>query len=150
MKAPSAGKIAGKIALWLAIAVCAVALYQRAATVAEPMQPDDLARATRKVASDAIEASRLSRALAIGQVTAHFARGHIEQLTQDLDDVVKDLDKPPPTGREADIARVRDAAGRLGALLTAMPAQMADGEAMARMQAEQEGIGRALGAASSS
>jgi hypothetical protein len=142
---PPPRKLAGQAALWLAVAVSAVALYQRAAQTPEPMQPDEFSRATRKVLSDAVEASRLSRALAIGQVTTHFARAHIEQLTQDLDDVREQLDRPAPTGRDADVDRVRGAAQRLGALLDATPAQMADGEAMARMQAQQEGIARELG-----
>lgn len=150
MKKPPARKIAGQAALWLTIAVCAVALYQRAARTPEPMQPDDFSRATRKVASDAVEASRLSRALAIGQVTTHFAKSHVEQLTQDLDDVRKQLDRPPPTGRRADVDGVRAAAQRLRSLLEATPAQMADADAMARTQLEQEGIARDLGARSGS
>jgi hypothetical protein len=146
MKKPSARKAAGHAAFWLFIAVCAVALYQRAAATPEPMQPDEFSRVTRQVASDAVEASRLSRALAIGQVTTHFARSHIEQLGQDLDDLRKQLDRPAPTGRAADVEHVRDAAQRLGSLLGSMPAQMADGDAMARVQQQQENIGRELGA----
>lgn len=150
MRRPAARKVAGQAALWLAVAAAAVTLYQRAAGVPEPMQPDELARAARKVASDAVEASRLSRALAIGQVTTHFARAHLEQLGQDLGEVRKQLDGPPPAGRDADARRVQDAAHRLGSLLSAMPARMADADAMARLQVEQEGIARELGAASGS
>lgn len=145
MKAPAAGKVAGYAAGWLAIAVCAVALYQRAADVPQPMQPDDLSRTARKLSSDALEAQRLAQALATGQLTTHFARSQHEEISQDLDDVRKALDRPPPVGAQARVQRLADAARRLDDVLKSVPSRMADAEAMAHVADEEASIARDIG-----
>jgi len=139
-------KAALRAVLWLAVAVAAVVLYQRAAAVPEPMEPDELARTAHKLASDAREASALARALATGQLTLRFAVAQHEQLAQDLDDVRKDLDRPPPTGREEVAQRLREAAQRLGEMLVEVPLHMADAQAMSHISAEEEAIAADIGA----
>lgn len=142
MKAPAARKVAGYVAGWVAVAVCAVALYQRAAQVPEPMQADELSRTARKLASDALEAQRLAQALATGQLTTHFARSLHEHISEDLDDVRKTLDRPPPTGAQARVQRLADAARRLDDVLKSVPSRMADAQAMAQVASEEASIAR--------
>jgi len=146
VKAPPAGKVAGYVAGWLAIAVCAVALYQRAATVPEPMKPEELSRVARILASDAMEAQGLARALATGQLTEHFARAQHEQLSQDLDDIRKSLDQPPPTGAQDRVQKLADAARRLDDAVKSVPSRMADAAAMAQVANDEGAIARDVGA----
>jgi hypothetical protein len=146
VKADTVRKAASRTVLWLVVAVSAVVLYQRAATVPEPMEPDELARTGRKLASDAQEASRLARALATGQLTLHFAVEQHEQLEQDVEDVRKDLDRPPPPGREEPAQRLREAAQRLGEMLLEVPLHMADAQAMSRIAADEAAIAADIGA----
>jgi len=130
------------MAAWLVIAACAVALYQRAASVPEPMEPDELSRTARQLASDALEAQRLAQQLGTGQLTAHFARAQHEQISQDLDDIRKALDRPPPTGAQARVERLAQAARRLDEVIKTVPSQMADAEAMARVSDDEGSIAR--------
>jgi len=142
VKAASARKVTGYVAAWLVIAACAVALYQRAASVPEPMEPDELSRTARQLASDALEAQRLAQQLGTGQLTAHFARAQHEQISQDLDDIRKALDRPPPTGALARVERLAQAARRLDEVIKTVPSQMADAEAMARVSDDEGSIAR--------
>jgi len=121
VKAQALHKLGGRAALWLAVAVASAALYERAAAVPEPMERDDLARTSRKLASDALEASALARALAAGQLTLRFALVQHEQLAQDLEDVRKDLDRPPPSGSEERAQQLREAVQRLSEMLLEVP-----------------------------
>lgn len=146
MNAESLRKIAWRATLWLAVAVAAVVLYQRAAAVPEPMEAEDLARTSRTLSSDAREASALARALATGQLTLRFAVSQHEHLAQDLEDVRKELDRPPPKGLEEKAQRLREAAQRLGEVLTEVPLHMADAQAMSRISADEEGIAADIGA----
>ena len=140
MKAEAVRKLAGRAALWLGVAVASVTLYQRAAAVPQPMERDDLARTSRKLASDALEASALARALASGQLTLHFALAQHEQLAQDVEDVRKELDRPPPAGAEERAQQLREAVQRLSEMLLEVPLHVADAQAMTRISAEEEAI----------
>jgi len=142
VKAASARKVTGYVAAWLVIAACAVALYQRAASVPEPMEPDELSRTARQLASDALEAQRLAQQLGTGQLAAHFARAQHEQISRDLDDIRKALDRPPPTGAQARVERLAQAARRLDEVIKTVPSQMADAEAMARVSDDEGSIAR--------
>jgi len=146
VNAESLRRIAWRAALWLAVGVSAIVLYQRAAAVPEPMQSEDLARTARKLSSDAREASALARALATGQLTLRFAVSQHEHLAQDLEDVRKELDRPPPTGHEERAQRLREAAQRLGEVLIEVPLHMADAQAMSRISADEEAIAADAGA----
>lgn len=141
MKPAAARKVAAYVAGWLVVAVCAVALYQRAAAVPEPMKADELSRTARKLASDAAEAQELARALATGQLTEHFARKQHEQISQDLDDIRKALDRPPPTGAEARAQQLTEAARRLDEVVKSVPSRMADAQAMAEVANQEAAIG---------
>jgi len=145
VKADAARKWAGRVVTGLAVAVAAITLYQRAAEVPEPMEPDELARSARKLASDALEASVLARALATGQLTTHFAVAQHEQLSQDLEDLRKKLDRPPPAGREARAQQLRESLQRLTEVLFDVPLHMADAQAMSRISAEEQAIAADVG-----
>jgi hypothetical protein len=136
--------VAWKVAGWLVVAACAATLYEHASRVPEPMEPDELARAARKVKSDALEASALARALAAGQLTAHFARGQHEELTSDLGDVRKQLEQPAPVGREAEAQRVRDSAERLDDILQGVGPRIADAQAMSHIAAEEAAVAASI------
>lgn len=141
MTHPAARKVAAYTAGWLAVVVCAVALYQRAAQVPEPMDPDDLSRIARQLASDVAEAQGLARALASGQLTTHFARAQHEQISQDLDDIRKSLDRPPPPGADRRAQQLDEAARRLDEVVKSVPSRMADAQAMAEVANEEAAIG---------
>ena len=145
MKQESLRKLAWKALLWLVLAAVAITLYHRAATIPEPMEPDELARSARKLASDALEASALARALATGQLTLHFAIEHHEQVAQDVGDVRQALDRSPPPGREERAQGLREAAQRLGELLLEVPLHTADSAAMSRISADAEAIAAQIG-----
>jgi hypothetical protein len=144
VKPSPARTIAWKVAAWLGVAVCAVTLYEQASSVPEPMKPDELARAARKVKSDAVEASALARALAAGQLTDHFGRKQHEEISSDLDDVLKQLDEPPPAGHEADAQRVRDALQRLDAIVQGIGPHVADSQAMSRIAEDEAALARSV------
>lgn len=141
MKPAAARKVAGHVAGWLAIGACAVALYQRAAAVPEPMKPDELSRTARKLASDVAEAQDLARAAAAGQLTGHFARKQHEQISQDLEDIRKSLDRPPPTGAEARAQQLAEAARHLDEVVKGVPSRLADAQAMAEVANQEAAIG---------
>ena len=124
------------------MAACAIGLYVRAAQVPQHMEPDELSRTARKLESDALEAQALARALAVGQLTTHFAVSQHDQISDDLEDIRKALDRPPPAGREAQARRLGDAARRLGEVLKTVPQGMANAEAMARAAQDEAAIAR--------
>jgi hypothetical protein len=140
VKAPALGKLGERAALWLAVAVASVTLYQRAAAVPEPMERDEVARTSRKLASDALEASALAHALASGQLTLHFALTQHEQLAQDVEELRKELDRPPPAGGEEHAQQLRETVQRLSEVLLEVPLHVSDAQAMARISAEEQAI----------
>ena len=131
-------------ASWAAVAVAAGVLWRQAATLPEPMPPDELERTVRKLRSDAFEAQTLALHLARGELTRHFAEQQHRKLGDDLVDVRKALDAPPPRGREADAASARAAVARLEALVKSVPVAMADEGALRRIADEEAGVARSL------
>jgi hypothetical protein len=129
-------------AAWLAVAVAAVVLYQRAAQVPEAMPRSDFERSVRQLRSDALEARALALGLAAGQLTTHFALEQHEALGDDLRDVRKALDKPAPKDGEAEAARARSAVDRLENALKQVPSSLADGATLRRIAEEEAAIAR--------
>ena len=125
-------------AAWIVAAVAAVVLWRQAAELPSAMPLDELQRTVRKLRSDALEAQALALQLAEGQLTVNFATQQHRKLGDDVEEVRKALDRPPSRGHEAEAARVREGADRLGTLVKAVPVAMADAAALRRI-AEQEG-----------
>jgi hypothetical protein len=123
--------------LWAAVLAAAGILYHQAVALPKPMEAEELQLAARRVRSNALEAQRMALALTRDQLTAHFAVRQHSDLANDLQDIRKSLERPPPHGGEEDVARVRQASKDLEALLATVPTKLADSTALKQV-ADQE------------
>ena len=131
-------------AAWLAAIAGAGVLWRQAVQLPEAMPLDAMQRTVRKLRSDALEGERLARHLAAGQLTMNYAAQQHRKLRDDVGDLRQALDKPPPRGHEEEAARARAAAGRLDALLEAVPAAMVDAPALRRLADQDAALARVL------
>ena len=125
----------------IVVAVAAAAgglayLYTRASMPPQPMERGELLRIVRQLASDARESERLAALVATGQVTQHYARATHEKISEDVRDAQKQLDIPPPKGREDDATQVGELAAEMKQLLDDSAPYLADPAAMRRLHDE--------------
>ena len=119
-------------------------LYQRASMPPQPMERGELLRIERKLASDARESQRLAKLVATGQVNQHYARATHEKIAEDVHDAQKQLDAPPPMGREEDATRAAELAAQMKQLLDDAAPYLADRAAMQRLHDEHARIAAEL------
>jgi hypothetical protein len=136
--------IAFGVVACLAVAAGAAVLYQQAARTPESMPQDEFARTVRKLRSDAVEARMLAQALAAGALTRNFAVEQHTMLIDDLADVRKALDKPPPRDAVEDARRTREAVARLEELLGQVPVSLTDAAQLRRIAAGEEALAASL------
>ena len=129
---------------WLVAVVAAIVLWRQAAELPQAMPLDDLQRTVRKLRSDALEAQALALQLAQGQLTINYAHEQHRRLGRDLENVRKALDRPPPRAHEGEATLARSSADRLDALLKAVPAAMADADALRRLADQEAAVAKGL------
>ena len=133
------------VAVWLAIATAAVILFRIADATPRATPREDFDRSVRQLRSDALEAQRLARMIANGQLTTNFAMQQHRMLVDDVKDVRTALDKPAPREGSADAERARKAVEKLDELLKAVPVNLVDAAALDRIAADEAALARALG-----
>jgi hypothetical protein len=111
-------------------------LYHRASEPPHAMDPGELSRITRQLGSDARESARLATLTGADQVSFNYARAQHRKIAEDVHDAQANLDVPPPRGREDDAKRLGELAGRMHDMLEATAPQLADPEAMRKLQVE--------------
>ena len=124
-------------------------LYHRASEPPHPMDPGELSRTARQLASDARESAKLASLVGSGAVNFNYARTQHKKIADDVHDASRQLDAPPPRGREQDAKHLGELASRMHELLEATAPQLADRAAMqkledehARMAGDIEGISK--------
>lgn len=129
-------EIAGIVVAVAAAAGGLAYLYERASMPPQPMERGELLRIERQLASDARESERLAKLVATGQVNQHYARAAHQKISEDVHGAQKQLDTPPPKGREDDATQAAELAAEMKQLLDDAAAHLADPVAMQRLHDE--------------
>ena len=126
--------IGGLIGLVLAIVGIAF-LWDAASKKPDAMiEPAELSRSVRSLASAARETTLFAQQLAAGDLTAAFAKTHREKLEENVKDEVKKLDAPSPASIAKAATRAHELGEHLAALLKDLESKLADREALREIQ----------------
>jgi hypothetical protein len=126
-------------------AVAATSFYRAASEPTGAMSPEDFARSTRLVASDAHEASLFVALLRGDRLTHAFAKTHREKLLESIRDESRSLRDPVPAELRAHAERVRALAAQAENIVADTQPREGDVDALRRYEGELAGIGDELG-----